>query len=71
MHAEREVGGVEQGAAPPLDQGRDPRRAGPLHPVVPGDDGDAGVDQPLEVRHRRVGPGELDRDVGASRAARP
>ena len=32
VHAEREVGGVEQGAAPPLDLGRDPRRAGPASP---------------------------------------
>ena len=29
VHAEREVGGVEQGAAALLDQGRDPRELGP------------------------------------------
>ena len=70
MHAEREVGGVEQGAAAPLDMGRDPREL-VLPAGRPGDDGDAGIDEPLEVGHRRVGLGELHGDVRALSAAPP
>src|SRR5690349_1832032 len=67
VHAEREVGGMEQGALSLNHQRGHPRQV--LEPARgPGDGGDAGADQALDVSRCRVGSGELDGDVGACEA---
>ena len=70
VHAEREIRGVEQRAAPLLDQRADPRELR-LPAGGAGDGRHAGLDEPLEVGDHGVGPGELDGDVGAGQALAP
>ncbi len=62
MNANREIGGMEQRSSPGFDQARDSRQC-----VAPSGRpsycGDAQLDQSLQVRDHRFGPGELDDDV--------